>query len=157
MDSFSPRLASSEDLEQILTIEKQCYPEPWSADHFVVEIERTISRVLVLTDDETDSIVIGYIVYWLQTEGASLLNVSIDPKWRGLGFAQRLMQIMIKEVVREEIPRLILEVRKSNQSAISLYQKIGFKTTHTREKFYKDGEAALVMELKTSDIQTLIQ
>jgi ribosomal-protein-alanine N-acetyltransferase len=157
MDSFSPRLADSEDLEQILTLEKACYPEPWSADHFVTEIERSYSRVYVLTDDETDSIVVGYIIYWMQTEGASLLNVCVDPKWRGLGLAQKLMQVMIKDVVREEIPRIILEVRKSNENAIELYKKIGFKTMHEREKFYRNGESALVMEIQTSTIQTMIQ
>ena len=157
MDTFSARLADSSDLESILALEKMAYPEPWGAAHFISEFERSYSRIYVLTDDETDSVITGYIVYWLQTEGASLLNLCIDPKWRGLGMAHQLMQVMIKEVVREELPRIALEVRKSNQNAIKLYEKIGFKQTHERERFYKDGESALVMEIKTSDIQTMIQ
>ena len=69
----------------------------------------------------------------------------------------KLMQVMINEVVREEIPRIVLEVRKSNERAIALYERIGFRTTHERKKFYQDGESALVMEIKTSDIETMIQ
>ena len=154
--SFSLRPASSDDLEQILNIEKASYPEPWSSDHFIAEMQKTYARVLVLTDDETDSVVGGYIVYWLQVEGVSLLNVCVHPKWRGLGFAMKLMQGMIREVVRDEIPRISLEVRESNREAIALYQRIGFKLTHHRPGFYKDGESAIVMEIKTSDVSSEI-
>ena len=125
--------------------------------HFVAEMERPYARIYVLTDDETDSLVLGYIVFWIQTEGASLLNVCVNPKWRSLGMGHKLMQVMINEVVREEIPRIVLEVRKSNERAIALYERIGFRTTHERKKFYQDGESALVMEIKTSDIETMIQ
>jgi ribosomal protein S18 acetylase RimI-like enzyme len=59
--------------------------------------------------------------------------------------------------VREEIPRTVLEVRASNGGAIRLYEKAGFKKTHERKGFYSDGETAWVMELKTSDITTLLQ
>ena len=155
--SFSPRLACSEDLEQILSIESKCYPEPWSADHFIQEMQKPYARVFVLTDDETDNAVAGYVVYWVQAEGTSLLNIAIDPKFRNLGFAFNLMQIMIKETVREEIPRIVLEVRESNQEAIHLYEKIGFKKTTERKKFYQNGETAWIMEIKTSDINTPIQ
>lgn len=154
---FSPRPACSDDLEQILFIEQASYPEPWSADHFIAEMQKPYSKTLVLTDDETDASVVGYIIYWVQAEGASLLNVAVHPKWRGLGFAKRLIQEMIKEIVRDEISKIVLEVRESNQNAIFLYEKIGFKLTHRRAKFYSDGEAALVYEIKTSDVPSVIQ
>jgi len=157
MNSVSIRPAVSDDLEQILAIEKVSYPEPWGSDHFIEEFKKPFARTLVLTDDETDSIVVGYIVYWLQAEGVSLLNVCVNPKWRTLGFSKMLMHAMINEAVREEIPRIVLEVRESNTEAIALYQRIGFKTIHERKGFYHDGETALVMEIKTSEIQTMVQ
>ena len=153
----SPRPAVEDDLKQILQIEVQSYPEPWKIGHFQDELKKPYTRAIVLTDDETDSIVIGYIVYWLQAEGVSLLNVSIDPKWRGFGFGMRLMQTMINEAVKEDIPRIILEVRASNKNAIALYHSIGFKVTHERTGFYANGETALVMEIKTSDATSTIQ
>lgn len=155
--SMSLRPATQEDLAAILTIEKECYPEPWTEAHFRQEFEIPYSRVLVLTDDETDSIVLGYLVYWLQAEGTSLLNVAVGPKWRGLGLSRTLLSAMINETVREEIPRIILEVRASNQHAIAVYEHIGFKRTHERKEFYSNGESAIVMELKTSDIPPLLQ
>ncbi len=146
-----------DDLKQALQIEMQSYPQPWSLANFESELKNPITRALVLTDDETDSIVVGYIFYWVQAEGISLLNVAVDPKWRGFGFGMKLMQAMIKEAVQEDLPRIILEVRASNTGAIELYQSIGFIVTHERKRFYADGETALVMEIKTSDATGMIQ
>jgi ribosomal-protein-alanine N-acetyltransferase len=144
-----------DDLSSVGIIESQSYPTPWTRTHFLDEMNKPFARCYVLTDDETDSMVIGYIVYWLQAEGVSLLNIAIDPKWRGFGFGMKLMQAMIKEAVQEDISKVMLEVRESNKNAIALYESIGFKVTHVRKKFYADGENALVMEIKTSDAFSL--
>ena len=155
--AVSIRPLVEDDLKQVLMIETQSYPQPWSKTAFEAELGKPYTRALALTDDETDSIVIGYIVYWVQTDGISLLNVTVDPKWRGFGFGMKLMQAMIKEAVQEDIPRIVLEVRESNKSAISLYQSIGFTITHERKRFYSNGETALVMEIKTSDAPSVLQ
>ena len=154
---MSLRPATEDDLPAILEIEQESYPEPWTEAHFKQEMKTPYSRVFVLTDDETDSIVLGYLVYWLQAEGTSLLNVAVGQKWRGLGLGRLLLSAMIKETVREEIPRAILEVRESNHKAISVYEHLGFRKTHERKQFYSNGESAVVMELKTSDITSPLQ
>jgi ribosomal-protein-alanine N-acetyltransferase len=151
------RPAVIDDLEQILAIEKLCYPEPWTIALFTAEMEKPFARFLVLTDDESDTQVFGYIIYWVQAEGVSLMNVCIDPNWQGLGLAKKLMHAMINETVRDEIPRIILEVRESNQNARKLYEAIGFKKSGERKKFYQNGETAIVMELKTSELSGMIQ
>jgi ribosomal-protein-alanine N-acetyltransferase len=148
----SARQATLEDLEQMAAIESECYPEPWSEQAFAQEMSKKYARVMVLTDDETDTIVVGYIVYWIQAEGVSLHNIAIHPKWRGFGFARELMRLMINETVREEIPKITLEVRASNKAAIALYASLGFNKTHERPSFYRNGETAIVMEIKTSEV-----
>lgn len=155
--SASVRPATVDDLAPMLAIEKAVYPRPWDQKHFEQEMEKKFSRVLVLTDDETDTLVLGYIVYWVQVEGVSLHNIAVSPSWRGLGFGEKLMRIMINETVRDEIPKVIIEVRPSNSGALSLYEKLGFQKTHTRKKFYQDGEDAWVFELKTSELSGVVQ
>ena len=155
--NMSLRPGTLEDLAQVLEIERESHASPWTKTHFVQEMGIPYSRFLVLTDDETDSVVLGYIIYWLQAEGASLLNVTVAQKWRGLGLSRILMASMVNEAVREEVPKVMLEVRESNSGAIRIYEHFGFKKTHERKAFYADGETALVMELKTSEITTPIQ
>jgi len=153
----SPRPATPDDLEQVLKIESQSFPHPWTRSQFQAELERPYSRFYVLTDDETDEFVHGYIVYWLQAEGVSLLTVAIHPDDRGLGLGPKLLRTMVNEAVRDEIPKVMLEVRSSNLAAIKLYEKLGFKETHARPHFYQNGETAIVMELKTSELSGIIQ
>ncbi len=152
LSGASLRPGTEEDIPGILQIEKQSHPEPWSDSHFRQELSVPYSRILVLTDDETDSIILGYLVYWLQAEAVSLLNVTVAPACRGLGFSRILIGAMVNEAVREEIPKVILEVRESNETAIRVYERMGFKKTHERKGFYSNGETAFVMELKTSDL-----
>jgi len=156
-NAASLRPATEEDMDAILAIENASYPKPWGRAQFEHEWSLPYSRFLALTDDETDSLVIGYLVYHLQAEAVSLLNLSVSPEFRGLGFGRMILSAMIREAVREEIPRTLLEVRASNGGAIRLYEKAGFKKTHERKGFYSDGETAWVMELKTSDITTPLQ
>jgi ribosomal-protein-alanine N-acetyltransferase len=153
----SIRPVTLDDLTQILKIENLSYPSPWTPLQFQTELTTAHSKFLVLTDDETDEFIVGYVIYWVQVEGVSLLNVTIHPEWRGLGSAQRLMRAMINETVRDEIPKIVLEVRPSNSGAIKLYTRLGFKKTHERKNFYHNGETAIVMELKTSELSAMIQ
>jgi ribosomal-protein-alanine N-acetyltransferase len=153
----SLRPATEDDLHQVLKIEGVSYPDPWTEALFRSEQNLAYSRFLVLTDDETDEFVLGYIIYHVQVEGVSLLNVSVHPDWRGLGNAEKLLRMMINETVRDEISKVILEVRPSNKAAIRLYERLGFKATHERKNFYKNGEIAIVMELKTSELSGIIQ
>jgi ribosomal-protein-alanine N-acetyltransferase len=41
-----------------------------------------------------------------------------------------------------------LEVRVTNEAAISLYKKLGFEVTRTINGYYSDGEDAYVMTKK---------
>ena len=155
--AVSPRPATTDVLKQMLAIESASYPTPWQVEHFESELAKPFARVLVLTDDETDRLLAGYIIYWVHAEEVSLLNITVSPNWRGFGFAQKLMTVMVNEAVRDEIPKIVLEVRPSNKSAIRLYEKFGFELMHERKQFYQNGESAYVMQLKTSDLSGIIQ
>jgi ribosomal-protein-alanine N-acetyltransferase len=145
--NFSLRPVSVDDIDKILEIEKKSYKLPWTKEQFYEELNKPYSRFLVLTDDETDSLIAGYIVYWIMFDEAHILNVTIDTEWRGLGFAKKLVRTVINESLKKNLKRVFLEVRKSNLGAINLYQSLGFYIDHIKPKFYDDGEDALFMVL----------
>jgi ribosomal-protein-alanine N-acetyltransferase len=144
---FSFRPATEEDLPLILAIEKMAYPLPWKEEAFRAEFTKDYSEFLVLTDDETDSKLVGYIVYWLQGDECHVLNVTVDLNWRGLGLAMRLMRRAIDDAIHKDMQRVFLEVRKSNTAAIALYQKMGFFIDHAKKNFYDNGDDAYFMTL----------
>ena len=143
--NFSFRPAVKEDLEEILKIEVKSYPLPWTYDQFKEEFEKPYSHFLVLTDDETDSVIAGYIVFWQMFEEAHILNVTVNLDWRGLGYAKKMILLVIDSGLKKEAKRIILEVRKSNAAAVALYQKQGFFIDHIKKGFYSDGEDAYFM------------
>ncbi len=71
----SIRKATLDDLDGLVQLEALVQIAPWNRDHFLAELDKPQSRFWVLTDDETDEILYGYIVFWIIGEDAHLLNV----------------------------------------------------------------------------------
>ena len=56
---------------------------------------------------------------------------------------------VIREARHQSFNRVLLEVRRSNLPAQTLYRKLGFATTGIRKGYYSDdGEDALAMSLQ---------
>jgi len=78
---------------------------------------------------------------------AVVVTLGVAPDWRRSGVGQRLM----REVeARVNLPRIRLQVRRSNAAAIGLYHKLGYSVLGTLPHYYGDGEDAFLME-KTRD------
>lgn len=154
---FSIRPATEEDLPKIAEIESRVHSAPWDLSHFREELTKPYSHFYVMTDDDTDEIIVGYIIFWMMGgEGSSseILNVVVDFPYRGLGMAKKLMLRAISTSVHAGAKRMILDVRKSNMSAIQLYQSLRFSITHVRKSFYSNGEDAYGMLLSLDDSST---
>ena len=143
----SIRPATDDDLSQLLDIENRVHVAPWGKDGLAAELHKPQSQVFVLTDDETDEKIMAYIVFWIMGDEGHILNVAVDLPYRGLGYAKKLVQQAVKEAIKSQVKKLTLEVRKSNQSALELYQGARFSITHVRKSFYSNGEDAYFMEL----------
>ena len=74
-----------------------------------------------------------------------IMNVAVDPEHRRQGLATALLTRLL-ERVNDEDARFTLEVRRSNDGALALYERFGFKVAGLRRRYYQDnGEDALVM------------
>ena len=150
-EQFSPRPAVESDIPALTAIEARGHISPWSAEHFREELEKPFSEILVLSDDETDERIAGFIVFWIMGEDCQVLDVVVDLPYRGMGHARQLLAHAVKKALRAECKRVILEVRRSNAPAIGLYQGQKFSISHVRKGFYSNGEDAFVMELDLQD------
>ena len=151
MEGYSLRPATEDDLEKILEIELKVHRAPWTLEHFKTELSKPQSTVWVLTDDETDEQVAAYVVFWKLFENAEILNIAVDPALQRRGFAKAVLQAVVKDLVRQDIKKLNLEVRKSNLAAIALYQAAGLTVSQVRKNFYSDGEDAYAMSLSLEE------
>lgn len=86
----------------------------------------------------------GFLEYIKVFEVIDIINIEIDENYRRRGFAQ----LLLNELFNLGNNKIFLEVRKSNEPAINLYKKNGFKIISTRYGYYKNPtEDALIMKL----------
>lgn len=131
--------------ESILKIEKASFPSPWPARSFVREIDNPVSSLYALVVREE---VAGYICFWEYAGETHLMNIAVRPGLRGRGYGKALLKFMLDRCTEKTVRTAWLEVRPSNFTAISLYDKAGFKEVARRKGYYSDtGEDAIIMAL----------
>jgi ribosomal-protein-alanine N-acetyltransferase len=146
--AVSLRLATVDDLTPVVDLENQVHVAPWTRSHFEAEMAKPYSRFLVLTDDETDQQIFGFIVFWMMFDECQILNVVVNPTYQKQGYGLLMVRQAVKDSLQKNLKRVVLDVRKSNLPAIQLYQKVGFLTSSVQKSFYSNGEDAYSMELR---------
>ncbi|MGB3861154.1 MAG: ribosomal protein S18-alanine N-acetyltransferase, partial [Candidatus Aminicenantaceae bacterium] len=120
-----------EDIPSILEIENVSFQTPWRFSTFSGEIvNKGISFPYVIVHRIVER-VIGYIIYWKIQEEVQISNFALHPDFRGKGIGEAVMRRIIKAIQRDGGVYVFLEVRPSNLSARSLYNKLGFKVLGT--------------------------
>ncbi len=145
---YSARPASESDVPSVARIELATIQPPWKETQFLQELEKKFSQFWVVTDDETDEQLFGYVVFSFPAEQAHIQTIAVDPKFQRTGIASYLIRKVIQFVSNKKGESIILEVRAGNSAAIQFYQKIGFVILRTLRKFYPDGEDGFVMIYK---------
>ena len=144
MDEFVIQKMQKCHIDDILQIEELCYgAHHWSFDSFANEIENKISSYRCIINN---SRCVGYMGIWKIIEEAHVTNLSVHPDFQNRKLAHRLLLDAIDECYKSKIKYITLEVRVSNEKAIHLYEKFGFKSLGLRKKYYQDNnEDALIM------------
>ncbi len=144
MADVTIRQATAGDVDDIYEIEKLCFPDPWSKDALVYELSENPRAFYIVAD--LDGQVVGYAgLWWIGDEG-HITNVAVKPGFRNRRIGAGIIDVMIDFTSKEGILHHTLEVRKSNEPAINLYEKFGFKTEGVRKRYYlNNGEDALIM------------
>ena len=136
---------TGEDLSAVLDIERGSFEDPWPEEVFEAEMRHSWSKCLVLHKND-DQRPVGYVIFWSVADEVHLLNLAVDPVERHHHYGLILMDHMV-EYAREQGARFItLEVRRSNEAAVALYERGGFKQVGVRPSYYaNNGEDALLM------------
>ncbi len=133
-----------EDIDQVLDIEKDIFPTPWSKNAFEKEISKNELAVYLVA--EVDSKIAGYGGFWKILDEAHITNIAVKNKYRGKKIGDAILMGIIDYCDTNYIPRITLEVRSSNAVAQKLYKKYGFKARGVRPRYYTDNnEDAIIM------------
>ena len=139
------RQLSQRDLASVERIERASYPTPWSRSMFAGELAKPSSVCLGAFDDETGRL-IGYLIASRYVDAWHVMNVAVAPEHRRHGIGGSLLERLFEVTAAEGRRGYTLEVRVSNEQAIRLYERLGFRPRGIRRGYYTDNrEDALIM------------
>jgi [ribosomal protein S18]-alanine N-acetyltransferase len=142
MTDLDIRRLTYADLPQVIAIERRAFPTPWSLAMFVLELSKPSGICLAALVDER---LVGYLVCSRYDTIWHLMNVAVDDRLRRQGIATTLLERLF-ELADKPSEQYTLEVRTSNEDAIRLYERFGFRTAGRRRAYYHDNrEDALIM------------
>lgn len=146
IDKLFPNVTVSQiehrHIKEIAKLEKECFSTPWS-EQTIEDAFKTGTRFFVA---EKNNSVLGYVGISAILDEGYITNVAVFPEVRQQGVASALLNSLFEFAKENSLSFISLEVRESNNAAISLYQKFGFKTEGKRKNFYSaPQEDALIM------------
>ena len=141
-NEISVMAMAREHISQVAEIEKICFSEPWS-EETVLESFKAGTKFFVAT---LGNLVVGYVGISCIIDEGYITNIAVLPEYRNRGIATALLNRLFSLACDSELSFISLEVRESNITAISLYEKFGFKNEGMRKNFYSNPkENALIM------------
>lgn len=145
IERYEVRQAEPGDEKELAAIDALCFADAWSEDAFHRELYDNIfaSYLVAVVEDR----IAGYVGWWfVGDDEGHITNVAVHPDFRGEGIAKVLLKLMIQHCALCDVTALTLEVRPTNEAAIALYTRCGFKEEGRRPHYYEDnGEDAIIM------------
>ena len=154
-------------LPAVVELDRLCFGKLWTLEGYQRELASPNSDLLVLSIPEDTSIseefnssilpsahpltrppapLVGLGCLWAILEEAHITILAVHPNYRGQSLGQALLWALLASAYARGLERATLEVRASNLTALSLYQKFGFKTAGRRRGYYQDNdEDALIL------------
>ncbi len=136
------------DVEEVVRIENDAYPFPWTRGNF---LDSLANRYQAWVLREADERLAGYFLLMSAVDDVHLLNITVRPDLHGQGIGRYLLNKVCELAESAGIYRVLLEVRPSNQHALALYRHAGFQMIGIRKKYYpaagSSREDAIVMRL----------
>ena len=139
---------NEDHIRQIAELERLCFNDPWSVKSIASELNNKLSLWLVAVDAET---VVGYVGSQTVIGETDMMNIAVHPAYRKKGIGTALINELIHELALRRSRSLMLEVRASNETAISVYMGLGFIEVGCRKNYYRNPrEDALILRKEWS-------
>ncbi len=142
-DEVQYLLAGWRDMRPMLNLVRVCFGRdawPWPDVLAALVFPRTIRQKAVVGEK-----LVGFVIgdrRWGRDLGW-IAAIGVHPEYRRSGIGRRLLE-NCEQILGSSRVRLTL--RASNQPAMRLYEKMGYRRVDVWRRYYEDGEDGLVME-----------
>jgi len=155
-DIFEMRKFTMNDLAAVTHINQICLPENYT-DFFFVDLYRRFPETFIIAEENGN--VVGYIMCRIEVglsniglpglvKKGHVVSVAVLPEHRRKGVGGALVTKAMEGMRTYGAKQCYLEVRVTNEEAISLYKNLGLEVSRSIRGYYADGENAFVMSKK---------
>ncbi|MGH8310810.1 MAG: ribosomal protein S18-alanine N-acetyltransferase [Vicinamibacterales bacterium] len=138
------RLDPDRDLDAVMAIEEDSFTNPWTRQMFEWDVRNTeVTRVYVARTSEAT--VAAFCSCWLVFDELHIHSLAVRRDLRRQGLASALLRGVLADASRLGAKRATLEVRRSNEPALRLYEKVGFTVSGTRPNYYSQPDEDAVI------------
>jgi len=120
------------DLPEVIGLENEVYPFPWSEQIFSDCIRVGYDCWLALEHNQ----IVGHAVISVAAGESHMLNLSIAKQHQRKGFGKLFINFLLDIARRKSAEIMMLEVRPSNKPAINCYNASGFNEIGCRKDYY---------------------
>ncbi len=139
-----------DDLNQVVALEEQLFTSSWSYKDFLYELlENDFSFNYVIEDDLK---IVGYVGVWMMYEQAQITTIGVAPDYQRQGLGRNMLETIIALTQKHGCEMMSLEVRISNDKAISLYESLGFHKEKIRKNYYQDNQEDAYLMIKRLEV-----
>ena len=126
-----------------------------TAEKLAEELARGWARLWIARADASGP-ALAFLLAWHVADELQILDVATHPTVRRQGFAAALVQHALTYARENHVRQLVLEARRSNTPALTLYRASGFFATAVRRNYYPDNEDAVDMMLVLDDAGAVV-
>jgi ribosomal-protein-alanine N-acetyltransferase len=136
------------DLDEVVRIENAIYPFPWTRGNFIDSIDSGYETWIMR---DGSGALAGYFLLMQAVDEAHLLNITVGAEFQHRGLGRVLLDKVVELARAKGMRSVLLEVRPSNQHALSVYRHCGFSQIGVRRNYYPapqdKREDAIVMRV----------
>lgn len=137
-----------DDLAQVMPIEEENFSTPWTETGFFTFLIREDALFLVA---EEEGEILGYLGILTVLDEGDITNVSVKKSARRRGVGSALVKELIQRMEKRGVTAIHLEVRRSNEPAIRLYEQQGFVRDGLRKGYYESPAEDAVLMTRRKD------
>ena len=153
--SYTLRKFEPDDLKHVVSINERCLPENYP-DQFFMGLHYHAPNAFYVAEYEGE--IVGYIMCRVErgisgfgrmpVKKGHIVSVAVLNTIRNKGVGTALVNAGMKGMIGYGASEFFLEVRKTNEEAIAVYEKLGYTVRRVLRGYYRDGEDAYLMVLK---------
>ncbi|MEM0438611.1 MAG: ribosomal protein S18-alanine N-acetyltransferase [Sulfolobales archaeon] len=131
-------------LNEIYGVELTCFKDPYPPRLLLYYVRLAPDLFIVCRSGEK---IVGYAIGVIENYGRTghIVSICVHKDHRRKGVGRILMETLEKLFIEKGAIEAKLEVRVSNEPAISLYRSMGYTIANIYHSYYSDGEDAYIM------------